>query len=150
MIELDSMFKFGESVINRLFPDQNARADQMRKLEEMRQKGDLDRMRMNIDLMLAQIEVNKEQAKSKSFFVSGARPFAIWAGVASMVYSGILKPFLDYIWVYLQATGYISADVAPPPTLETSALFVLTSGLLGVSTMRSYDKKNGVETNKIK
>ena len=138
-----SVLELGKSAIDKIWPDPIKRAEEMRKLEEMRQAGNLAELKAHVDLMLAQIEVNKEQAKSKSFWVAGARPAAIWAGVFSLSWSGIIHPLLTWVWAFAQMSGN------PPPIIESGVLGSITMGLLGVSGMRSFDKTKGTQTDKL-
>lgn len=142
-MNLDSVFDLGKSVIERLWPDPIRRAEEMRKLEELRQTGDLARLDAHVKIMVAQIEVNREAAKSGSLFVAGARPFIIWTGGFSLAWAGILHPLLLWVWAFSGIEG------TPPPMIDTGAIIGIVTGLLGVGTMRSYDKSKGVQTNRI-
>ena len=140
---VSAIFDLGKSAIERVWPDPIRRAEEMRKLEELRAAGDAQALNAHVQLMLAQIKVNEESAKSKSLFVAGARPFVIWMGAFSMGWTGIIHPLLTWIWVFCEMPG------EPPPVIESVALGGIMSGLLGVSGMRSYDKKQGTQTDKI-
>ena len=146
---ITAVFSLGKAAIERIWPDEAQRAGELRKLEELHQKGDLAALDAHVKLMLAQISVNQEQAKSKSFWVAGARPAAIWAGVAALIYSGLIYPLLTWAWRALQAFGYIPAEFDPPPIVEPGQLGAITAGLLGVAGMRSYDKRHGVQTDRL-
>lgn len=134
---LSAIFDLGKSAIERIWPDPVKRAEEMRKLEELRSKGDSEALNAHVQLMLAQISVNLEQAKHKSLFVSGARPAVIWVGVFAMAWSGIAHPLLTWVWAFAEMTG------DAPPLIEAGALTAIVTGLLGVGTMRSYDKIKG-------
>ena len=142
-MNLDSVFDLGKSVIERLWPDPMRRAEEMRKLEELRQNGDLARLNAHVQLMIAQIKVNEESAKSGSVFVAGARPFIIWVGGFSMMWAGIVHPLLTWVWAFAEMAG------EAPPMIDSGAIVGIVSGLLGVSSMRSYDKSKGVQTNSV-
>jgi hypothetical protein len=131
-------FEVGKSIITRVWPDPVDQARELFKLEELKQKGDLAGLQSATSLMLAQIKVNEVSAKHPSVFVSGARPAAIWAGVFSMSWAGIFHPLLTWIWAFKGMAG------TPPPLIESTALLAIVSGLLGIGTMRSYDKTKGV------
>lgn len=128
----------GKMAISRIWADPIKQAEEERKLLELAESGDLKRMQMKVDLLLAQIKVNEESAKHPSVFVSGARPAAIWAGVFSMSWAGLIHPLLTWVW------AFSSIDGAPPPLIESSALAAIVTGLLGVGGMRSFDKTKGV------
>ena len=135
---LTAAFDAAKILIERIWPDQQQQAEEIRKLEEVYQRGDLARLKSYTDLLLAQIKVNEVSAAHPSVFVSGARPAAIWAGVFSMSWAGIFHPLLTWVWAFSSMEGQ------PPPLIESSALGAIVTGLLGIGTMRSYDKTKGV------
>lgn len=93
---------------------------------------------------LAQMEVNKVEAASSSTFVAGWRPAIGWVGAAAMAYQFLLYPLLVWAWTWAQAEGHVPATVKPPPMLDTEALWVILSGMLGIAGMRSWEKGKGV------
>lgn len=147
---LGSVFELGKSLIERIWPDENKRAEEMRKLEELRQSGDLARLDAHVKLMLGQLEVNKTEAAHKSIFVAGWRPFIGWAGGFALAYAGVIYPLLTWLWVFCQAKEWIPSDVSMPPLIDTGILGTVVTGMLGIGTMRSYDKKQGTQTDSIK
>jgi len=147
---LTALFEAGKLAIERIWPDPNKRAEELRKLEELRATGDLANLDAHVKIVLAQLEVNKKEAQHKSIFVAGWRPFIGWAGGFSLVYAGIVYPLLLWVWAILQATGKVPSEMTPPPQLESGILGSIITGMLGVGGMRSFDKAKGTETNKIK
>ena len=93
---------------------------------------------------LAQMEVNKTEAQNQNLFVSGWRPAVGWVGAAAMAYQFLLYPLLVWAWVWLQAEQIVPKEVSPPPMLDTEALWVILSGMLGIAGMRSFEKTRGV------
>jgi hypothetical protein len=93
---------------------------------------------------LAQMEVNKTEAQNQNLFVSGWRPAVGWVGAAAMAYQFLLYPLLVWAWVWLQAEEIVPKEVSPPPMLDTEALWVILSGMLGIAGMRSFEKTRGV------
>lgn len=140
---LGSVFELGKSVIERIWPDANKRAEEMRKLEELRQGGDLKKLELHVELLLAQIKTNQIEAQSKSVFVAGWRPFIGWAGGFSMVWAGIIHPLLTWVWAFAEMTG------DAPPLVEGGALGAIVTGMLGIGSMRSFDKMKGTQTDVI-
>lgn len=92
---------------------------------------------------LAQIEVNKEQAKHSSIFVSGARPAIMWVACLGLFWSYFLSPMLNWIIV-------VSGSNVPLPQIETEGLLTLTLSLLGLGSMRTFEKMKGVARNSLK
>lgn len=135
---LTAALDVGKSLIEKIWPDPQKQAEEIRKLEELHQKGDLARLQSYTSLLVAQIKVNEVSASHPSIFVSGARPAAIWAGVFSMAWSGIIHPLLTWVWAFAEMAG------APPPLIESASLVAIVTGLLGVGGMRSFEKNKGV------
>jgi hypothetical protein len=93
---------------------------------------------------LAQIGVNQVEAQHSSIFVAGWRPAIGWIGAAAMAYQFLLYPIMLWGWVYFQGTGWIPAELTPPPVLDADQLWVILSGILGIAGMRSFEKTKGV------
>ena len=92
---------------------------------------------------MAQIEVNKEQAKHSSLFVSGARPAIMWVCCLGLFWSFFLAPFLNWLII---VTG---SDVTLP-AIQTEGLLTLTLSLLGLGGYRSFEKFKGVARSSLK
>jgi len=96
------------------------------------------------DLARGQIDINIAEAKHKSIFVAGWRPFIGWVGGIAMLYQFLIYPLLTWIWAFKGIIG------APPPMLDTGALYSVITGMLGIGAMRSFDKMKGTVTNFLK
>ncbi len=105
---------------------------------------ELEARRISQATDLAQVEVNKVEAQNQNLFVSGWRPAIGWVGAAAMAYQFLLYPLLVWAWVWLQAEQVVPKEVSPPPMLDTEALWVILSGMLGIAGMRSFEKARGV------
>lgn len=105
---------------------------------------ELESKRIDQATDLAQMEVNKTEAQNQNLFVSGWRPAIGWVGAAAMAYQFLLYPLLVWAWVWLQAEQIVPKEVSPPPMLDTEALWVILSGMLGIAGMRSFEKTRGV------
>jgi len=89
-----------------------------------------------IKVDLAQIDVNKEEAKSSSLFVSGWRPWIGWICGNALLYVAIIEPIARFIATMYGYTGTF-------PTIDTSLTMQVLLGMLGLAGLRSYDKKQG-------
>lgn len=89
------------------------------------------------DLNKKQIEVNLMEAKHANIFVSGWRPFIGWACGSAFVYHFILNPFIE---VFLNLLDY---DIALPQ-MDISQLVAVLFAMLGMGTIRTYEKIKGV------
>lgn len=112
--------------------------------DKERMQLELEGRKLDQAIDLAQIEVNKVEAASSSVFVTGWRPAIGWIGAAAMAYQFLLYPMLLWAWTYLQGTGWIPKELAPPPVLDADQLWVILSGILGIAGMRSFEKTKGV------
>ena len=92
---------------------------------------------------LAQLGVAKEEAKHKSVFVAGARPFLLWVCGVAFAMNFVVLPFLTAI---APIFGWTVVAV----TLDWGQMMPVLLGMLGLGGYRTYEKMNGVETNSIK
>ena len=84
-------------------------------------------------LDLAQIEVNKVEAAHPSTFVSGWRPSIGWICSASLGMEFIIRPLAQW--------GInLSGGIVTLPSLDTGQLYPILMGLLGLGTLRTYEK----------
>lgn len=90
------------------------------------------------DIALAQIEVNKIEAQSSSFFKSSWRPFIGWVCGVAFAYHFIIQPIIIFIFA---AVGYTLPTL---PEFDMSTLMTVLGGLLGLGTLRTYEKSKGV------
>ena len=86
------------------------------------------------ELMKGQLDVNKAEAAHKSLFVAGWRPSIGWVCSLGLLYNTIIANILG-IWVDL-------------PEIDTTLLVPVMMGMLGLGTMRSYEKVNSVAREK--
>ena len=126
---LGPVFELGGKIIDRLFPDPAQKAAAELELLKMTQAGDLQ-------TVLAQLEINAKEAAHPSLFVAGGRPFFIWIGGVGFGYAVILQPLL--VWM-ARVKGW-----PEPPLPDADLLWVVVSGLLGISGFRSVEKIKGV------
>lgn len=121
----------GGKIIDRLWPDK-AKADEAKlKLFELTQNGELAQLASETELAKGQLAVNQAEATNPNWFVSGWRPAIGWICGLALFYHFFLRPV---------ANGFGT----PMPALETSDLFQLLLGMLGLSGMRMTEKMKGV------
>ena len=86
-------------------------------------------------LALAQIEVNKAEAASGSFFKGGWRPFVGWVCAVAFAYHFVIQPLLIFIFSYV--------GIEPPdlPQFQMNTLLTVLGGLLGIGGLRTYEKQ---------
>lgn len=96
-------------------------------------------LEMESAMMLAQASINLEEAKSKSLFVSGWRPAVGWIGAFGLGTQFIIFPLANWI---LPMIGRPDIKL---PAVDISTLYPLLFALLGVGTLRTYEKTQGVQ-----
>jgi hypothetical protein len=117
--------------VSRFLPeDKEARAVAQRELE-----ASLADSLAAIDL--AQLDINKTEAASRSVFVAGWRPFIGWTCGAAMAYSYVLQPIISF---GLAQANYLIAL----PSVELAEMMPVLMGMLGLGGLRSYEKVKGV------
>ena len=90
----------------------------------------------------SQLDIDKEEAKSPSLFVSGWRPAVGWICGFGFAWQFVLQPFIAYgISIY---STYSHQAIPPLPTLDTQTMMTLLLSLLGLGGMRTVEKVNGV------
>jgi len=134
----------GKSLIEKIWPDPSKQAEEMFKLTKLAQDGKLTELNAEVQLMLGQIEINKIEAGSKSFFVAGARPFILWICGITLGLSYLVPLVMEWVAYWSCTEGCII-----PVRMDMGALMPLLLGLLGLGTMRSVDKRGRVQTDKI-
>jgi Protein of unknown function (DUF3154). len=93
--------------------------------------------------MQGQVDLMKLDAQSGDRFRSYGRPAAIWICVAGLAYSFLLQPLLPWtVETICSVTGYVSI-IKPLPSLDGYTLLTMSGSLLGIGSMRSFDKKKG-------
>ena len=86
---------------------------------------------------MAQIEVNKEEAKHRTVFVAGWRPFTGWVCASALAYHFILEPVI----VFALALFVIQLTL---PQFDMASLLTVLMGMLGLGGLRTYEKKQGL------
>ena len=115
-------------LLDKFIPD----ADQKAKLaHEIATMGEKHAQQLS----LAQIEVNKAEASSGSFFKGGWRPFVGWVCAVAFAYHFVIQPLLIFIFSY--------AGIEPPdlPEFKMNTLLTVLGGLLGIGGLRTYEKQ---------
>jgi len=127
---ISAALEIGNTLINKIFPDP-AQADAAKlELLKLQQSGELA-------VMTAQTDINKEEAKSTSLFVSGWRPFVGWVSGSAFALHFLLLPIANFILV---ANGHKEVVLA----FDMQTLLTVLMGLLGLGGMRTYEKVQGV------
>ena len=118
--------------------------DDLHTSDKERLDAEIELRKIDAGLLQGQMDVNKVEAASSSLFVAGWRPAIGWIGAVALGYQFLLYPLLVWAWALLQARGLVPGNLQPPPMLDTEALWVVLSGMLGIAGLRSVEKVKGV------
>ena len=111
------------------------------------EKVELSMQELEAKVMQGQVEINKIEAQSQSFFKSAWRPAVGWIGVLGLFYHFLVYPALNW-YILLKGMTMKLADgsVVPmvAPILDSAGLMALVSAMLGIGGYRTYEKFKGV------
>ena len=101
-------------------------------------KLDLEEMQILDRVFERQTQINLQEAKHKSIFVAGWRPFIGWVCGVSLAWHFPGTSILAW------AAELSGAEFTAPTLMGTGELLALTASLLGLGAARSWEKFKGV------
>ena len=125
-------------LLSELIPDRDKRDAIAHEIATMTEKQAHDQI-------MAQVEVNKQEAAHKSLFVAGWRPAIGWICGTGLGYNYVLLPFIKTAAVLSGTEPEIVAVLEP---LDFGVMSTILLGMLGLGGMRSYEKRHGVAREK--
>ena len=130
---ISAVLDIGGKLIDRLWPDATQAAEAKLELLKMQQTGELAQLAAETEIAKGQLEVNQAEAGSSNLFVAGWRPWIGWVCGVAFSYHFVVQPLLAFI---LAATGY----PVTLPTFNMDALYTVLLGMLGLGSMRTFEK----------
>jgi len=127
---VSAVLNIGSKVIDKLWPDPNKAAEAKLELLKMQQSGELAQI-------AAQLEVNKIEAQHNSVFVAGWRPSIGWVCSCALAYQYLLRPIISTLFIIM---GHPMPEM---PALDAN-LWELVFGMLGLGTLRTFEKMKGI------
>jgi len=131
---LSAILDIGGKLIDKLFPDPKQKAEAYLKLRELEQSGDLA-------VIAGQNEINKIEAASPNPFIAGWRPFIGWVLGAGLAVILVIGPLMAW-------GSTLAGHPVKQPEMPGEILLTLSTSLLGLSGMRTWEKFKGVEKNR--
>ena len=122
-----------KDVLGKVIPDPNAAAEAEKQIMNIMHENNK-----------AQLAVNAQEAKHKSIFVAGWRPAVGWVLALAIAFMYLIKPIATAILFGFGMTE--EAKLIESIELDTGILMTLLGSMLGIGTMRSYDKVKGVDS----
>jgi hypothetical protein len=128
MAIIDGIISTIGTVLDRVIPDKNKRAEAQEALEAASASQDFQ-------LLIEQIKVNAIEAQSDNFFKSGWRPSVGWICSIAFGLHFVIFPILNW---FIMLCGQL--PILVPFQMDT--LLTVLLGLLGLGTMRTIEKLN--------
>jgi hypothetical protein len=75
--------------------------------------------------------------KEGDIYVAGWRPLIGWIGAIGIGFNSVVVPILNSFGL----------DIKP---IDTEAIIAMVAGVLGIATMRTYEKNKNIDTKEIK
>jgi hypothetical protein len=120
------------NIIGRFLPeDKEERAKAEREIESQ-----LATHLAKVDL--AQMAINREEARSRNIFVAGWRPFIGWTCGISLAWTYVGVPVLQFALAQMDQLHVVL------PALDMSEMMPVLLGMLGLGGLRTFEKFKGV------
>lgn len=131
-----SLIPIFSQLLDKILPDKGAADAAKLEMIRLAQQGDLAQINADVAIATAQSETNKIEASSTRLFVAGWRPFVGWICGLAVGFKFIGGPAL---FMVAQVLGH----PVELPVIETSELWPLLLGMLGLGGMRTVEKIKG-------
>jgi len=128
---IGAVAEFATSIVNKIFPDAGEKEKNAAAFAVMQATQEFQ-------LAQGQLEINKVEAASSSFFTSGWRPFIGWACGVACAWNWI------GISIVKTACAVLSYNITlAPASLEE--MFPILLGMLGLGGLRTVEKIKGTK-----
>jgi len=131
---IGSIVDLTKTVIERVLPDPKQKADALLELTKLEQSGDLA-------VIAGQVDINKIEAASPNVFIAGWRPAVGWVLACGLAVMLVIGPLMAW-------GSALAGRPIEQPKMPADIIMALTTGLLGLSGMRTWEKYKGVEGNR--
>jgi cytosine/uracil/thiamine/allantoin permease len=98
--------------------------------------------KLESDNMFKQVSINRIEARSRSLFVAGWRPFIGWMCGIALAYAFIGQPFLNSFFDMFDIKWHVG-------NIDTSTIYNLVVAMLGLAGLRTYEKQKDIDTKRI-
>ena len=128
---LNNLIGPATNLLDKFIEDKDQKAKLAHELATMADK-------MAHEQQLAQIAVNKEEAASGSIFKGGWRPFIGWVCGIAFFYHFVLNPIILFV------IAIIGIEIPDLPNFNMNTLLTVLGGMLGIGSLRTYEKQKGL------
>lgn len=139
-LPFDGVAGLVRDLVDRFVPDPQKKLEalqhaQDQQLQLLREGTFADKS--ELQMALGQVETNKVEADSPSTFSSGWRPFIGWVCGAGFAVQFVVAPLAEWV-------ANLSGHSIKFPPLDLATMMPLLAGMLGLGTLRTYEKAKGV------
>ena len=127
---VSALLDIGGKVMDRLWPDPAQAAAAKLELFKLQQSGELS-------IIAGQLAINKEEAANPNVFVSGWRPFIGWVCGSGFAIQFVIGPMAEW-------GSAIYGHPVKFPQMDVGTMMPLLLGMLGLGTLRTAEKIQGV------
>jgi len=131
------------SIFDKVLPDPQAAADAKLKVMEIAQRGELAQLEAESRLAQGQLEINKADAQSNDAFQRRWRPAAGWVCVLGLGYTFLFQPLFPWLVKVIALALGSTAPIPDLPEIEIDYLLSLLGALLGLGSLRSFERVKG-------
>ena len=118
------------SLLDKIIPDADERNRLAHEIATLAE-------RQSHEIAKAQIEVNEREADHQSLFVSGWRPAVGWVCCIGLACNYLFIPMANFVLV-------LSDSSVTVPALDLSEMMPVLLGMLGLGSLRTWEKTKGV------
>lgn len=136
---LDGVAKIINAIKGKNPEDAEKIQELLEKHEEAVLTAAYEQRQLDVQEAQQQADINKTEAASTNWFVASWRPAVGWVCCAALCSEFLVRPFVLYI-------AGMMGKVTVYPTLDMGDLMTLLFGLLGLGTMRTAEKLNGINS----
>jgi len=131
-ITVGSLIGLGKELISRVWPDPQQQAEELRKLKELEQSGDLAELQAYIQILQGRVSIIKEEASSEHFIT------ATWRPITMLTFTGLVVAR----WLGFSAEGITEAEYIQLWEILKLGIGGYVVGRSGEKIMKVY-KQNG-------
>lgn len=124
-------------LLDKIIPDADKRQDAKVRLAELASTSDNSLLEIARNAMQSMNDLNMVDAKSEDKYRTRWRPTIGWICVFGLGWEFIARPFAMTVAIFFEV------DQGLIPSLDMSAIMALVTTLLGMGSLRTYEKIKG-------
>ena len=136
---IGGLIEAGLKIIEKVIPDPEAKARAQLELMKLTQAGEFKQLEADLQIALAQADINKAEAMSDDPFRAGWRPFIGWICGLAFALQFVVGPLGT--WIVALRGGAVEF-----PDMDMQTMMPLLFAMLGLGAYSTYEKTQGVAT----